>query len=184
MIIWSRTSSSPAATSVTSTFFLQAFLPLRLFCLYCAGAASDMAAGCVVWIYVLCMCVVLYAALGIAGWTFPKFSSDALAIPASFPSGGRQWAAVGGGRWAVWGPEATATALLSKRNLRPTSTRTLHLHLSCLTDSRSSFLDCILYFPLTHSHHGAIGVLESAEEVQVGAPGWPSPPELWIWMLM
>lgn len=45
-IIWSRTSSRPVATSVTSTFLRQAFLPLRLFCLYCAGAASDMFAVC------------------------------------------------------------------------------------------------------------------------------------------
>lgn len=38
-IIWSRTSSRPADTWVTSTFLRQAFFPFRLGCLYCAGAA-------------------------------------------------------------------------------------------------------------------------------------------------
>ena len=35
LISSSRASSSPACTSVTSTFFLHAFLPLREGCLYC-----------------------------------------------------------------------------------------------------------------------------------------------------
>jgi hypothetical protein len=39
-MIWSRTSSRPDWICVTSTFLRQAFLPLRLGCLYCAGAAS------------------------------------------------------------------------------------------------------------------------------------------------
>lgn len=38
-IIWSRTSSRPEEICVTSTFLRQAFFPLRLGCLYCAGAA-------------------------------------------------------------------------------------------------------------------------------------------------
>lgn len=36
-----RASSSPACTSVTSTFFLHAFLPLREGCLCCRGASVD-----------------------------------------------------------------------------------------------------------------------------------------------
>ena len=36
-----RTSSSPACTSVTWTFFLHAFLPLREGCLCCRGASLD-----------------------------------------------------------------------------------------------------------------------------------------------
>jgi len=46
-ITWSRTSSSPDWICVTSTFLRQAFFPLRLGCLYWAGAASVLAMlGC------------------------------------------------------------------------------------------------------------------------------------------
>jgi hypothetical protein len=44
-IICSRTFSNPSCNSVTSTFFLHAFLPLREGCLCCCGAAMASVFG-------------------------------------------------------------------------------------------------------------------------------------------